>query len=432
MKIPNIFKKSATKSVSLVGNNDVGATYNEAKMYFSGLLSDYTSTFKVDTYKQSLEAYRNISVLNTIINYSAKAFIRANMVLKDINTAVQIDSGDLYNVLEQPHLLQSKSEFWESVYINYQLYGIQYTLKNYLAGFGLNSMLSLPTADIIKVLQKKPDYLTPQNLSDIINHYIIDYKDGSATKINDVNRIWTLQQVALSIAKNGYINSENPLKPIKKELGLLNVIADVKEELIGNHGAKGIISPDSKDALTAIPLEKKDKKNLQRDYFQNHGLTKGKNKLIITNKAVKFTSISLKIAELLLNEFQEKAEEAVWNNFMFPPTLLNSKSKYENRDAGNKELYENKIIPESKIILDSFNSDFKLKDQNVVYEFDYSKISYLQTDKKAQAVRDNINTNIVINLNKSVFNDEMSREAAIHTLILQNIKEQDAEILIIK
>ena len=54
----------------------------------------------------------------------------------------------------------------------------------------------------------------------------------------------------------------------------------------------------------------------------------------------------------------------------------------------------------------------------------------MQADKKDLAERNKINSEIIINLNKSVSAFEISRESAIYTLIIQGIKKEEAEKLI--
>lgn len=425
-----IFSRNKTnKGVSEAVNY---AGIDDARMLLTSLVSGYDNDFNVNSKAKILHAYRTIPALNTIINRSAKAFIRANKVLQNTKSEEIITEGNLYETLENPHLLQSKNEFWEAVYINYQLFGTLYVLKEDLIGFGIDSLLCLPSAETKAVLVNKPNIVNPKSYNDLIKYYLVNYSDGTNLKIEQSDSVWNLRMVALSVKNDGYLSNESPCKPIEKDLRLLNIIAEVKEELIGNHGAKGIISPDGKDATGVIPLLPKEKKKLAKEYFQTHGLTKGKDKLVISNKSVKFTAISLKMAELLLNEMQEKAELTVSNNFTFPPILLKDSTKYENKDAGNKELYENKIIPESKTILDSFNADLKLKDQNLKYVFDYSDVSFLQTDKKQLAERNQINSKIILNLNKAVSTNEISRESAIYTLVFQGTTQDDAQQLISK
>ncbi len=404
------------------------ATVEDARVYFDTLISNYAGEFSVNSKKQVLEAYRSISALNTVIKRSAKAFVTANIHLTDNNDKV-IQGGNTNKIIETPNALQSKSEFFEAIYINYSLFGVSYVLKEMLAGFGINSLLCLPTVDTFAKIKNKPNYLRFSNINDIIDYYYVDFQNGRASEI-DTSLIWELRQISLSIANDGYISNENPLSAVKKELALLSVIADVKQELIGNHGAKGIISPDTKGEAGAIPLTKKEKKQISKDYFESNGLIKGKDKLIISNKGVKFTSISLKIAELLLNEMQEKAELSIANNFSFPTSLLTTNATYENKDAGNKELYENKIIPESKIIADSFN--LNIAEKNEFINFDYSEISFLQKDNKAESERKAIDTRIIIDLNKSIANGELSRDNAIYSLVLQGYSDEEAKKLISK
>jgi len=64
-----IFSKNTNKAVQ--------ATEIQARPYFDKLISSYSSDFKIDTSYQILNSYRTISQLNSVIEISAKAFLRA-------------------------------------------------------------------------------------------------------------------------------------------------------------------------------------------------------------------------------------------------------------------------------------------------------------------------------------------------------------------
>lgn len=433
MRLPKFFRSSKKVPLEIEQKSSSEATELDAKAFFSGLIDTYIDNFRVDTPEQALNAFRTIPQLNTVISTSAKAFTRANKNLYDVDkkgAKTLNESGDLYDVLRRPHLLQSENEYWNTAYINWAIFGIKYTRKEESIGVKLKSLLCLPTVDVIAFIKENANYLTPKSMKDIIDFYELDTGNGTVTKIKDVNSIWTLGNSSLSIKNDGYLIPENPLKPLEKTLGTLYIINNIKNELLGNHGAVGIINPDSSDVDgDAVALEQDDKDDLQKAYNE-YGLTRGKNKLIITNVSLKFTSISLKMAELLLNEYEAAATRTLANNMNFPPPLLTGEIKYENKDAANKELYENKIIPESSIFESSFNAEFNLRENNQVLEFDYSHISYLQKDLKAEAQRHKIESDTFINYNTAVADRKTDRETAINTLVFQGLSQEQAESLI--
>ncbi len=426
-------KKKTKENPKQLDKKHVDATSLEARIFFKELIESYSDTFRVDTPEQSLLAYKTIPQLNTVINRSAKAFIAAKKNLYKINKLGEkelVESGSFYDVLKNPHLLQSENEFWETFYKNWKIYGIVMALKNINYRVALKTLLILPTVDIEIILKDHPNYLNPKSIEDIIDYYQINKGEGEATKITDVESIWMLQDSSLKIRDNNYIIPENPLKSLEKTLGTLHIIANIKNELLGNHGAIGIINPDSRDADgDAVTLMPKEKQALQ-DAYDKYGIIRGKNKLIITNTSIKFTAISLKIAELLLTEFEKEASITLANNQNFPLPLLTSNSKYENKSVGNKELYQGKIIPESSIIESSFNAEFKDSEEGQILEFDFSDIVYLQDDIKEKAERNAINTKTLIDLNKSVSNGEMDKETAVNILTNQGMSEEEAEKLI--
>ena len=426
-------EKTKDNPIQLEQKHDVDASQLEARIFFKELIEGYSDNFRVDTPEQALSAYESIPQLNTVINRSAKAFIAANKNLYKVDRLGDkklVESGSFYDVLKNPHLLQSENEFWETFYKNWKIYGIAMALKNINYRVALKTLLTLPTVDVEIILKQNPNYLNPDTIADIIDYYQINKGEGDAVKITDVESVWMLQDSSLKIRDNNYIIPENPLKSLEKTLGTLHIIANIKNELLGNHGAIGIINPDSSDADgDAVTLLPQDKVDLQ-DAYNNYGIVKGKNKLIITNSSVKFTAISLPIADLLLTEFEKEASIILANNQNFPLPLLTSNSKYENKAVGNTELYQGKIIPESSIIESSFNAEFKDNEDGQLLEFDFSDIVYLQDDIKEKAERNAINTKTLIDLNTSVSNGTMDRDTAINILVNQGMQEQEAEKLI--
>ena len=422
-----IFSKKSVNQTPII------ATENQTEAFLRTLIGDLTNNYNIDSNINRLNAYNTVSQLNTVISSSAKAFVRAKKEIYDFknNNKVLDTTSSLYNLLKKPHFLQSENEFWQTVYINLNVFGNAYIYCKKSTGFGYTSMFCMATQEVEVILKENTDYLKSKKASDIINKYLVAKNDNIYYNITDVDSVWVLQKTSLQNKNGQFAIGDNPLKPVEEEIATLKIIADIKKELLSNHGAIGIISPDGKDSGGVIPLLPKDKEELQKEYL-NYGIQKGKNKLLITNQSVKFTAISLKIAELQLTEFENEASRTLANYFQFPVSLLTSDSKYSNQDSGNKELYENKIIPESKFYEDGVNDFFDTKTLNKKISFNFEDIVFLQTGKKELAERNKINSEIIISYNKSVSLKEISRESAIYALTLQGMSESDADKLISK
>ena len=437
----SIFSKLfGTKQPKSDQNKKDFATTDEARAYLSGLISTFSDNFTVNSPTHALYAYRTISQLDTVIGTIADSLVNANKVLYKTDkqgkkVAIKQDEKKpellaIYNLLEKPHFLQSESEYWKTLAINYLLYGITHTFKTYSIGYGYQSMLCLPTVDVIAKVKEKVNYLSAKNLKQIIQCYEINQGEGGTITEKNINKFWTLQRESLTVQNNGYIIPENPLSAIEKTLGTLKVIADIKNELLGNHGAIGIINPDGKDSdgetQTLLPQEKTELQESYKDY----GIQKGKYKLLITNTNVKFTAISLPIADLLLNEFEEKAEKTLAAKFGVPVNIFGQQSKYENQEVGQKTMYENTSIPLGKIISTSFNSGFGLKELGAELEFDFSHISFLQKDKKQEAEKNKIEVEYILDINASVATGAISRDTGIQILIAQGMELEQAKLVI--
>jgi len=172
------------------------ANFNEAKLFFNSLISDMSSEYTISSYADILQAYRTVPALSTIIDTSAKAFVRGKRNLyktDNENNKTLIESGNLYDILRKPHFLQSENEFWEAFYINWQLYGVTYNYKKSITGLKLKSLLCLPTIDVEVIEKENADFLTADQLSDIIDYYKIDQGNGIILNETNIEKIWTLQ-----------------------------------------------------------------------------------------------------------------------------------------------------------------------------------------------------------------------------------------------
>lgn len=418
-------KKGSTRTVStssgifVVPSNTFGFLLNEDAHFY--------------------EAYVKIPQIRAVIDHSAAAFVR-NIITQEKKTSTGIDiitDGNLFDVLHNPHPLQSEKEFWESFYKNWKIFGRVHVFKNIPSGFkaeNIKGMIVLPSKDVQIIPKKNANYLTATNINEIVERYELNLGNGRIQPFQPED-IWTLTDSSLNWHGDQYLYPEPAMKSLQKPITIISAIYGINEELNSNHGAIGIISPKGKDATgDTITLTSDQKTDLQEDYANNYGLMKGDYKLIITNNSVGFDPISLPIKDLLLSENLQDQLNAITNAHQFPPYIFANKegTTFSNSAESQKALYNQKIIPETEIVSRSINMEFGTTPETGLIVFNNDHIEALQADKKDEAEKNKINSQSILDINKSVKAGEITHDIGVNILVGEyKIPPTEAEELII-
>lgn len=175
---------------------------------------------------------------------------------------------------------------------------------------------------------------------------------------------------------------------------IVNNIAAAYEsrgELISFAGAQNIISPDGNGGagMIAMPLQPDEENDLQEKFRKQYGVMRKQWRNIISPQPIKVQKMGTATKDLMLFEEVEDDVKALCDQWGYPYKLLsNSKSTSLNGTearAFQAFLYQDTIIPESQSIYSQLEKAFKAKDNNCVFEVDFSHVPALQEDKQKQA-----------------------------------------------
>ena len=127
-------------------------------------------------------------------------------------------------------------------------------------------------------------------------------------------------------------------------IDFLNTVNNADCNIIQNYGALGVISPES-TSMTDGYMDSDDKKELQTEYNDTHGLTFGKWSIMISKRPIKFTQINLPIDSLQLSDKRKNALAEILQYFNIPKELhaLFENSKYSNRNEAELDMYTNTV-----------------------------------------------------------------------------------------
>lgn len=110
--------------------------------------------------------------------------------------------------------------------------------------------------------------------------------------------------------------------------------------LIEGLGALGIISPEKGDGVVSYGDEEREQ--IQKEYAETYGVTRGKWKMLITPQAVKYQQIHLPIKDLALHDGISQTIKMIAGYMRVPRELLpiSADATFANRAEARKELQE--------------------------------------------------------------------------------------------
>lgn len=338
------------------------------------------------------KAYRECAPLSTVINRNAMAMANAKWWLTDTEDNEPQGFENLKKLLKRPNPLQSWTELILQLDTYRQIYGEVFLWAPTGEGNSIQDAMALWAI--------KPEYITiklskklyfQNDINDIVLNYYL--KVGDSRTEFDGSRLLhikdTFQNLCFSPTN---IRGESRISglehPIKNIIQAYEAIYSLNKD----RGAQGILSNDRKDVLGAMALTEKEKKDIQSQYLTKYGLNNNQRKVIITDASLRWQSMSYNVRDLMLFEGIKSNVEQISDSFLYPFNLLaNQKgTTYDNNNESKKTLYQDNIIPISKIYSEKLTSFFGLDDTKVKLYADFSEIECLQEGEKEKAEALNI------------------------------------------
>ena len=165
----------------------------------------------------------------------------------------------------------------------------------------------------------------------------LEYHDNVCRLLTDKDEAEGLVvPITSNEARWGMGSKYRMLRPLLDSLNVrMNAYLSITEGL----GALGILSPDTSGG-SLVNYSKDEREQVQRDYLQTHGVTRGKWKMLITPKPVKYQPINLPIKDLELREGIDHDIMMIAGYMRVPRELLpiSGDATYANRHEAMQEL----------------------------------------------------------------------------------------------
>ena len=223
-----------------------------------------------------------------------------------ITDAIDNDVKDRYknlsNLLKKPNPLETWNELIIKLHTYLQLYGEVFLYANTPEGFSANKDANSlwvinPTYINIELTGK---LYQQSKANDIIQKYYLNI-NGKREELGYNN--------VLHIRDSFQNLNFNPtdIRGISRIIGLEYPIKNIIQayeaiySLNKDRGPQGILSNISKDAIGSVPIDPKEKQDLQ-DAYQGYGLSKHQKRVLITGSPLQWQSMSYSVKELMLFE----------------------------------------------------------------------------------------------------------------------------------
>jgi len=374
--------------------------------------------------------FSNISTIDGILMSEVNHIIesQAKMLSKII---FKTDVDIVNNLLENPNPFQSKTEFLQSIHKILNSYNTVFIYIDNPVGFSnINSNSKLWAFSIDDAFNVN------YNKLEVYENGFKSFFKGASIYFEEINLSIKIDNNNVSSISNSGVGLSSIMFP-KSKISILNkklnnIIKSEETEavMLENRGAIGVFSPkqpkDGFGEVSQIDLQATQEK------LDKYGTLSNQYKYMVVDMPVDFIRTALNINDLGIDETIKRAKVEINNVFDHSILLSNNleQSTFNNQNAAEKRVYENKIIPDAQKIADNFNLMFAKYLKKDLIKLDLSQISVIQTDKKQLAEVNNINSNIMLNINKSLINNEVSQQTAINLVISLGYSEEEANNLI--
>jgi HK97 family phage portal protein len=307
-------------------------------------------------------------------------FKNMEICLHDIKTGEKIEDHPVLKLLANPNPLQNREQWltqlsiqrdiWTQAFI-YQLRPIQ-IMKG---AAPLPAVLwNLPPNQI--EINRTGKMWDQTKLDGIITNYKL--LDGS-------NKTFTPEEVIQISDHTGesYITGESKIISMRTVISNLDGALKTRNCIINDRGALGILSNATKDGDGGLPIDAKERERIEREYRTKYGLSDGQMKLMITNASLNWQPMSYPTKELALFEEVEEDFGGLCGTFgmardIFPST---KGATFENQVEAFKQTYQNTLQPQADQLMRTFNNRWGLYAQGIELRAEYAWLPVMKEDE---------------------------------------------------
>lgn len=371
-------KKSATQ-MPIEERKPIGIGYSDLSGYM-GLFSPHVmgSNF-VNIFETMGEVYYPIRFIVDRIAGGTYLLKKAK------DDSVVWDNEEINNFLTSPNPLFSFSDFTQLLFIYKYINGNSFLQAALPDSFKqvpeiwkwCDSYWALPADRVEIVTPGMIPLFTSSRLEDIITTYRLS--TGRGMMEFSPSAILHDREVNINM-DHSYLRGHSRLTSQKYPIANLAAVYEARNVIYVKRGALGLLISKKYDATGSLPLLKKEKDMIRKDWNDTYGLEHTKSQIGIVDVPSEYVRISMSIQEL--QPFKETLVDAcqIAGIFGVPSVLIprEDMAKYENQDIAETSVYTNVIIPEAKKYSKALTRFLGLDKSGLYIDVDFSHVDVLQ------------------------------------------------------
>lgn len=282
------------------------------------------------------------------------------------------------DLLKNPNPLQSQREFIYEWSLYNDIYSNNFIYANRpFPTSAPKTLINLPSGCM--QINKTGKWLDQVELSGMIESY--ELRNFGMV----VSRLFTTDEVKHT--NNGI--SKDVFKSDSKMIGLQmpisNIIAAYKtrNNLITENAGITIISADSKDSMGSIKLGDEERKRVDKDFRETHGLRDDQMHKIITSSPLKITPLIFPVRDMMLFEEIEDDLQQICGTYGVDRDVLPSSkgATFENKKAGEISTYTGVIQTTANSFCNFLDMILLSGENDIEFFMDYSHLYCMQEDQ---------------------------------------------------
>lgn len=356
---------------------------------FTGSCNSQPFSINLNSLSGLSEAYIKCSPVSTVIGRLSSAMANGKWWVVDKNDNDKSNENRrIIDIIRNPNPLQS----WTELIIQADTY--RYVYGEVFFYFSIPVGLIFTPQDAVSVYAINPEYveiktkgklLEQSDVSGIIEKYIIN--TGSDIKeVSPDNMLHIRDNYQNLYIHANDIRGKSRLSSLEFEIRNIIQAQEAIYSLNSDRGAMGLITNKTKDTSGSIPLTENEKKQLREAYQRTYGIGVNKDKVMISDADVQFQQMTFNVKDLMLFEGIKSNIEQITDVFGYQFELLaNSKgATFSNKSEAEKIMYQDTIIPFSKIYAEKFTKMFQLPDDQEII-IDFSDVECMKEGEKERA-----------------------------------------------
>lgn len=334
--------------------------------------------------------FNEIPELNAVITRKARMFSRMTLRIVSKETGKDAKNYEyIVKVLRNPNEYQAQREWINQTKLFYEIHGNEYLLFDKPFGMPFRTvkkLYTLPPANmIVTTPEDKPFFMYDKP---DINY---QFMWGGVKYQLDNSAVIQFNNGRVSMDKGNWTQGVSRMEALKLPINNIRAAYESRNMIIKYRGATGFISQESKDAAGVLPIGEPEKKMMQ-DAWRQYGTGKDQWQFVFAPSPVKFVPVGvndpskLGLFTEIEADFMKICDAYGMDRDMFG---TEKGATFENKKQGERQTWNNTIIPEALEWVDGLNDVFGTEKESWRLVADFVDIPVLQENisERGEAIK---------------------------------------------